>query len=139
MIAANELRVGNWILIRDYPLLVKSISDKVGLGNETTSDFIHDHFDYTDINPIPLTTEILEKCEMVVHPNYSDCWTFIEKEFNLPATLCLCFCENRWQAADQMCNHAIGKPIKYLHQLQNLYFALTGEELPIDLKVTIEH
>jgi hypothetical protein len=26
-----------------------------------------------------------------------------------------------------MCN--IGKEIKYVHQLQNLYFALTGEEL----------
>ena len=25
--------------------------------------------------------------------------------------------------------------VKYLHQLQNLYFALTGEELEIDLRI----
>lgn len=27
----------------------------------------------------------------------------------------------------------IGKPFKYLHQLQNVYFALEGEELTVNL------
>jgi hypothetical protein len=29
--------------------------------------------------------------------------------------------------------HQLGNTIRYLHQLQNLYFALTGEELKIEL------
>lgn len=34
---------------------------------------------------------------------------------------------------DPWYNQCIGEPIVYLHQLQNLYFALTGEELNVKL------
>ena len=73
-----------------------------------------------DLPPIQLTPEILEKCGFV-NLNYG--WTkgdFCLFDFNYgKGNLNL-----RLNAAE--CPLPI---VKHLHQLQNLYFALTGEEL----------
>lgn len=89
MIAANELRIGNWVIDKD--------GDFSQIDNGEYIDM-----DYKYFEPILLTPEILEKCKMTKRYQYF-IKLFTKEGFN-------------------------GK-IKYLHQLQNLFFSLTGDEL----------
>lgn len=120
MIKATELRIGNWVLIRDNLLCVKGISKKVSLGNTPDSEFVHDEFDCSVIKPVPLTPEMLERCgfERVYSSLvFGDYYLYDAPDF-----------EGNWWFKNLEHNFKVVK-IKYLHQLQNLYFALTGEEL----------
>ena len=116
---ANELRIGNLIFSplnkKDYAISQSNLCD-------FANGFIH-------IEPIPLTEECLlefgfEQCgyEMLSwqHPKLPG--------FELDGI--------NWADAGhieyQFLNYQIGDSIfriHYIHQLQNLYFALTGEEL----------
>jgi len=115
MIAANELRIGN----------------KVLYGNVYTIDNgmqIHNY--YKSFNPIPLTPEILEKAGWLWN---EECNSF-EKYPNGDARMNL---QKKFNGGYTMFNYVIkaliAENIWHLHQLQNLYFALTGEELSINL------
>lgn len=81
---------------------------------------------YKYIEPIHLTEEILLKCGAWTSEwdNNSSYRIEITIDYVLVINLEL----NTCQLGDLDL-----KPIKYLHQLQNLYFALTGEELTINL------
>lgn len=104
---ANELRIGNYILDNLGGILkIKSIS--------TESDFSH-------IKPIQLTEEWLLK------------FGFEWKNFAMRnGRISIRNSDNKYHI--HLTNEAastITIQIKYVHQLQNLYFALTGEELTI--------
>ncbi|MDP4265714.1 MAG: hypothetical protein Q8941_24560 [Bacteroidota bacterium] len=109
MININEIRLGNWVKgfegWGEYVEVSYVIMDQFLQGN--TSRF----------NPIPLTPEILEKAgfERQRSKDLEDVW--VKKGVGI--------------SADGYYNHDIKR--EYLHQLQNLYFALTGEELIINL------
>ncbi len=113
MINVNELRIGNF----------------VSNGNPVTVEhyFLQDSF--ADFDPIPITPEILEKCGF---ENFA--FEYIH--------------ESGVSLENMRGNDGPGQPdyfylsfvfknasveIKHLHQLQNLYFALTGEELKVNL------
>lgn len=122
MITANELRIGNWVYygqsIRPITAIKESPSRKcVGVDNMLT--------DFAVIQPIPLTPEILEKAGFRKKANE---YTYDTETFNLILTH-----EKEdwfyWNHSGLM----IDPSFKYVHQLQNLYFALTGEELDIAL------
>ena len=129
MINEKELRIGNWVIspFKKYKYVQVSmicISGIIGVKPFKISVSFH-----RKLAPIPLNPEILEKC------GFEKCKNGIEL---------ICFNE---------CNNIIiaslftGLPltleidgtrfplyhIKYLHQLQNLYFALTGKELTVNL------
>ena len=135
---AQELRIGNLVTIdklmqeslhdscevimkEDYIPVVSVAKDECNLlidGDEFD-------FDIKDILPIPLTEEWLTKFGFL--KNYSNSYTSyklssrgftIEYEFRNG--------ENVINAAMLEC---VGLDIDYVHQLQNLFFALTGEEL----------
>ena len=124
-ISANELRIGNMIEANGPMMEVKAIySDHVELClNGAEADNWDE--DLEACNGIPLTPEVLEACRffcMVVsdksrYPIYRKEYyiEIIQKEENM-----FFFSFNRRFVE-----------IKYLHQLQNLYFALTGHDLPI--------
>lgn len=130
---ANELRIGNWVNNGfDKPFQILGIISKGNTGGYSLST----------LKPIPLTPEILEKAGFendngeFTHPNNTDfdlmfccsdngLWCaynyghtnygpFEEHEHKPPTALPIC------------------NPFKHLHQLQNIYFALTGEELEIN-------
>lgn len=125
MIQANELRLGNLIDFEGLPSVVKEIDSQgvvVFIGETGETEWI----DLFQFNPIPLTEEILLKCGFEKIENnwkvlsYSNVFYF------------------SWErlagSAFSLDNESIYLPhIEYLHQLQNLYFALTGEELEINL------
>ena len=85
--------------------------------------------DIENLNPIKLTEEILLKCGFEKVKNKID--IFEKKRLRL-------FIGSRGQflayliEEDTTSAHYINS-YEYLHQLQNLYFALTGEELKINL------
>lgn len=129
MIKASELRLGNIVWesnsftpgAEDYnEIVIASINDI----DKVIRDDLGNGYSYDSLYPIPLTPEWLERCGFKRDPdtnNYdiptysfgglimrkeNKIWRFIYKEKRL-------------------------RTINYLHQLQNLYFALTGEELTI--------
>ena len=127
---ANEIRVGNWLIDpRKF--------------NKDTRDFFHinenGYFKATarDIqvaelfDSIPLTEEILLKCGFNYSQNIGEYETsdddyciLIRKDEDTE--------EFYFEIGDLGFNYVF-KTIKYLHQLQNLYFVLTGTELEINL------
>lgn len=118
---ANELRIGNWY-------------DDNGIFKQVTPNTIEEVWvaERTWCKPIPLTEEWLEKLGFEICGYNQLSWRHTEhiKNFELDGI--------NWADADypeyQFLNYNIGNDIfriHYVHQLQNLYFALTGEELEI--------
>jgi hypothetical protein len=120
-ILANELRIGNWVntsveptLLTDYNKVKEITSDALVCENVGACD-------WSDITPIPLTPEILEKA------GFEDDLPWKKNNFCLDS-------ECRFHVVDGTgYGVIIARQIKFVHQLQNLYFALTGEELEINL------
>jgi hypothetical protein len=129
MIAANELRINNIIKQGEvdalHPCSIEILRSKARVFIE-----------YCFAEPIPLTFEILEKCGFVnssvkqwYHPEtmlfeLRNITALGDEGFKIIAG---------WNVEHRGIFRGISKEIKYLHQLQNLYFALTGDELPVNL------
>ena len=121
MINTKEFRRGNYI--NDIALGVCEVvaiftnSIEVCKLNKPNVSYL-----ISNIEPIPLTEEWLlimgfEKCEHKTEPQYyKDCEEISVRLFPKEKYFTLAY---------------LGTEIKYLHELQNLYFALTGEELTI--------
>lgn len=114
---ANELRIGNWVLSKDMPVQIEEIKPE-------TIRYCFGEFSISYIEPINLTEEWLVKFGFshISKNDYQSPYKFLIFDIKL-----LCF------ADIQDNNERIFSPIdvKYVHQLQNLYFSLTGEELEI--------
>lgn len=128
---ANELRIGNWVY-ETYWNGVEQVSQAVQLAR------IEPPFD--DCTPIPLTPEILEKAGLVA----KNCEDSSEHyHFNLPnseVSFFVCCSKDGIKYGNDgymlvlVNGIAISRiPCEYVHQLQNLIHALTGEELDINL------
>ena len=129
---AQELRIGNWVLIDGKPERIDSIVT-------SSSNFLYDgvnaeiedgyYGDYSvmvkDPEPIPITPEILEKAGFEFESRGVDAFEQIWS----------CNGIEIWQHDEGFSQDysPYSVDIKHLHQLQNLYFALTGEELDIEL------
>lgn len=127
MIPASELRVGNWAysnITKEYFKVSQLILDQI-----LTCD------------PIPLTHEILEKCGFVYHKSSGaggqdewagmGAWSKPDNGFLFGWLF-----RGSVHPKRSLVLHLVGyfnTQIQYLHQLQNIYFALTGTELTINL------
>jgi hypothetical protein len=127
-IQANELRIDNWLALgkHNVPTQVFSINfdrdegwliNKVPIGGNWL--------------PIPLTPEILEKAGFAKHDNSNEFWTFwkLNNGWNLSQSQ-----HSELSAGVKSGLFYWGDgylEVKALHQLQNLYFSLTGTELEI--------
>lgn len=123
MIQSNELRIGNYVKddIGRIGKVVSIGSNTIRLKMEFSTmkiDTNHDQYGL-DVEPIPLTPEILENAGFVKN-KYGN--RFIKDELTNDIVK-----SNGFYMAN------VSQELKYLHQLQNLYFALTGEELIINL------
>ena len=131
MIQARELRIGNWVEWV-YPnrnnqpnkfqfCQIESIrTSLVGVLGSA--------YGYDQIQPIPLTPEILEKCGFE-RRNYG--WIINKLKEANDSYFGLFYINDNAGDLSLKLNSAYCPcaEIKHLHQLQNLYFALTGEEL----------
>jgi len=120
MIKANEFRIGNWAYSKTYATNIQ-FKSFFGLCNAETNPELY--------NPIPLTAEILEKC------GFEKCGLLNSKrqciKWENDFFYIYCDGENfNWeQVRDEFGSMIEGVELKYLHQLQNLFFAITNEEI----------
>ncbi len=125
MININGLRVGNifWENYGGYKRVVGVNHHKHGYDIHASGIGYNAVGAYSpeDIYPVPLTSEMLEKCEFVKDGDG-------------------CYHKgNMYRISDSAVQLSIGYasvyncPCEYLHQLQNLYFSLTGKELVFNL------
>lgn len=118
---AKELRIGNWLY-----------SNLTMQQFQVISEDIHEIFiDPHTTEPIPLTEEWLLKLGFAHKPtNYSERQAYDigdnDRYFKVKQVGDI---YNNWYF--YRWEWVITSNIRYVHQLQNLYFALTGEELPI--------
>jgi len=144
---AQELRIGNFveILTTTRDTMIPLPTGKYGEINRVSLDKVQIKYvfetntekhvvfnrSYNTIKPIPLTEEWLVKFGF--YKRYgSYIWIKILAGDDTDYPITLQFTNNH--TAMQICRSGIGTqcaPCSYVHQLQNLYFALTGEELTI--------
>jgi len=133
MIKSDELRLWNFVFDKKQNKI-----DVIDAIEENRVSLLYSKFPYTPINliePVELTPDILEAAGFGVNKDNSfgyinenegiliELGDFYEDDgravfyYNLPDTdnsTCIAYC-------------------KYLHQLQNIYWCLCGEELQIDI------
>jgi len=119
--SANELRIGNLVWFRD-----KKIVEVSNLGNsfetvELVNGLRYGSDDIDEYNPVELSEEWLLKFGFENHST-NKFW-FRKKQIciSIVGVVELISCDMQALKIDLK--------IEYVHQLQNLYFALTGEEL----------
>jgi len=115
---ASELRIGNFTTLG----VVCLIEDDVFRVADSDGDTFKNT--WADIEPIPLTEEWLLKFGF----QKSMSWTYVvELKGNLKLVYYLG--EKGWSIGFK--SYSDFSNLEYVHQLQNLYFALTGEELTL--------
>lgn len=142
MINANELRIGNWVKKHssDKPTCISGITNVDIRFSNGTASFVN------YIDPVLITSEILEKAGFDIGRS-NDMYDRIIYSIQIANNTALYFDAHKdWMRDDNYVewylsyewnnnhfkNDFWNKP-QYLHQLQNLYFALTGSELIINL------
>jgi hypothetical protein len=128
---ARELRIGNLVKVNGVEYYIYCIHSPMEMKDESFSHkYFVDLLNYgivshleSDIEPIPLTEEWLERFGFV--QNKVD-WYWIKDGFKLPNKQTITIVDT----TAVMCPWS-NREIKYVHSLQNLYFALTGEELEL--------
>ncbi len=122
----NELQLGNLVHIKNYDAKWCKVIliGKYKIGHESPL-LDHEESKIEDLEPIKLTEDILLKCgfklstpnQYINHQHWYNEDTDIEFNHEL---VCRIYEGNGYVYVNY---------IKYLHQLQNLHFALTGKEL----------
>ena len=155
MIQANEIRIGNIVTVdnpqfhpnlKDVPMVIKGIFTTerdyaVKLEHQIPSDYIFTEYSQLIqfIKPIPLTEEILLKAgfKKEREDNKYGC------VFLIPNTKYIIRIVNYGNPQSEDFGYSLEisddkdwcsiKRIYYMHDLQNTIFALTGEEIKIEL------
>jgi len=112
---ANELRKFNLVSTGGVICQVRSIGvyENIRLSPYPDNGWM-ESFDTSDVSPIPLTEEWLKRFG----------FRRVNSTWHKLGNLCINISHDVEWGGNWM-----GIRLKYVHQLQNLYFALTGEEL----------
>lgn len=114
---ASELRLDNWIADKDTGKVFQ-------VYTETFADIENGHLSAA---PIPLTEEWLIKFGFEVDAKD----TLRSQRIKIETSYLNWYDDGSYSIGKFPFTIPLSGPIKYVHQLQNLYFALTGEELTI--------
>lgn len=123
MIEAQQLRIGNWVLHKGHEVQVEDICN----GDDMHCFRSGPMSAFGSCNSIPLSSDVLERCGFekgclakMINDDWFIHWTddclWIQVEVYV-------------KYEKSVCERTALTHIKYLHQLQNLYYSLTGEEL----------
>ena len=123
----EELKIGNWVLFNGYPVQIRELQyiSKIDV-------YLDSNVNVATYKPMPLTEEILLKCGFETESKYDD---FKLNGVNIQSCSMRCKTLERFSfylnLGDE--NDELNNKIDYLHELQNLYYALTKKELDIKL------
>jgi hypothetical protein len=149
---AKELRIGNWVLVyEDGPMIPRKVEQicknsdgfkgyYIVCREGSSKTLIEDDNDDAYIQPIALSHEILKQCGLKKHKagiSGADMWQGMDG-YSVGSDSSWLFRGCSGVAKGTIELTLVGyfnSRIQYLHQLMNIYFALTGKELEIDLKL----
>jgi hypothetical protein len=130
---AKELRIGNLVNHAHLGYLtVETVKHKLIIAEDLNQKLTFVYFFKKDVEPIPLTAELLKRLgfeHRSIHGNLYDKeykmkrldnGEYLDKSFTVGVFDDFCVI--------LQCNHM---HIKYVHQLQNLYFDMTGIALEL--------
>lgn len=113
---STELRIGNYVKYNSSELKIWGILKNNVVELECNTDSLTIH----DIEPIPVTTELLKRLRFYPEPHDIRFWRngsirlkITEKGFKFNYSISITY-------------------VHYLHQLQNIYLDLTGNELTLN-------
>lgn len=125
----NELRIGNLLFYGERIVKVIAIFRTHFICDEVDTGIQIGNSLQENFNPIPLTEEWLLKLgfDNINSKEYGikcgSCWMSLSNPKDMGEWQdCYCWIFDRFKFIE----------LKYVHQLQNLYFALTGNELEIN-------
>lgn len=136
MIDVRELRIGDYVYLfrSTTPSKITDIGyseiedNRYEAGGISSESVFRTYVE--NLNPIPLTVELLLKCGFVYNA-VDDSFDRLNLRVRILGNLCCAFIGfevgtgKKWYDANL--------EIKSLHRLQNTYFALTGKELEVNL------
>jgi hypothetical protein len=123
MILTEDLRIGNWIIVSDVTYRINVIAEtKVYFEGYKRS------VKKEELQPIPITQEILEKSgfRRREKTNLYDKIPLEGFTYQLYADRMMIF----HPGSNTLC-HWLNTRITFLHQLQNLYYILTGRKISV--------
>lgn len=136
MINVKELRVGNKIFLKGLTITVTAIDIAGSIGYTYDNEDCDKVFIRNSIDPylerIPITPELLEKAgfEVSLRLDFNE-WSL--RYYDSVGVTLFLFDTPTSGVIKEKHSSWTNVTIKYLHQLQNLYHSLTGQELKIDL------
>lgn len=125
----SELRIGNTVIDLNFPTLFSAVEQ---LHSEYAITSYSDSISYDKLSGIPLTPEILTKRGFIEKGKPYPMKTVLgSHEISLfkNHSIWIYFRNSNLDKVTSGSGSKEHDYIKYLHQLQNLYFALTGTEL----------
>jgi hypothetical protein len=125
---ANELRIKNYVEVNGKVEQMHFICEEEPAVSSI--EYGAHVLSWRDISPIPITEEWLTRFGFWQWGSYTHLWK-VNRDTGLKITIRSRPLRKRHHGCDYELNnnHSIG--IKHVHQLQNLYYALTGEELTL--------
>lgn len=128
MIRLEELRLGNYVVVKNKGIEV--IGKIFAIGECVSVEGGNNNYDYHLLDPIPLTDNILLKCGYRKVKDSGDIDRFY---YQGQVDLSLDFTPSTGNREYDSVKIDCAKAFKYIHELQNYCFALTGEELEVKL------
>lgn len=143
MIKDTELRKGNnvhWCPPNGKQIImqVKEIKEQYIIANSLSNkeQRLIMYYDSNDLQPIPITHDLLMGFGFTMYGDYYTIYPLINSSENIR----LHHASNWWYEIDtNPDNEDRGSQVReifFLHQLQNLYYSLTGQELEIKIPQT---
>ncbi|HUC81738.1 MAG TPA: hypothetical protein VMR70_12535 [Flavisolibacter sp.] len=125
MIPSNELRIGNYVQCEGRLERLVMINNKTAAVDVEKNDGdAKGELPLSSIQPVPLTDDILQQCKFVYH-DYFKFWQLISGKDELRSEMDI---DRDYNVIDFM-RRPLVREVASLHQLQNIYFVLKGQEL----------
>lgn len=126
MINIKELRIGNYVLVQDgirQVSLIRTDVNKVpAIGYESNHEQKFIACDSESVKAVPLNDQLLREIGFVFHDHFK-VWQFTQPRKNFTIEL------DRDYTAMDFSHRPILKNMSSLHDLQNLFYTIRGEEL----------
>lgn len=121
----SELRIGSWVMYDPNELIEDPFAEPVPQYPFRIESGEHiDLSVYGGYHPIPITDEILKAVGAVERGE--DRWKIGDFELEKGGYL--------YYPAVDIIEYTVSEGMKYLHQLQNMYYCWVGEELEVNLQ-----